>query len=107
MNSDQGGSGGTATQGVRPPFDTFTITLHWITVLIVLALLVSGLLHTQVEERDWAPRLLLVHRSLGVIIWILSLIRLGWRFTGAKFPEFPSSMTPMHRLGARRRRVVP
>jgi superoxide oxidase len=101
MNSDQSSSAGAATQGVRPPFDRFTITLHWITVLIVLSLLVSGLLHTQVEERYWAARLLRVHRSLGVTIWILTAIRLGWRFTGAKFPEFPASMTPVHRLGAR------
>jgi cytochrome b561 len=101
MNSDQSSSAGTTIRSARPPFDAFTITLHWITVFIVLTLLVSGLLHAQVEERYWAAPLLRVHRSLGVTIWILTVIRLGWRFTGAKFPEFPSSMTPMHRLGAR------
>jgi cytochrome b561 len=101
MNSDQSSSAGTAMQGARPPFDGFTITLHWITVFIVLSLLVSALLYAQVEERNWAAPLLRVHRSLGVTIWTLTVIRLGWRFTGAKFPEFPSSMTPIHRLGAR------
>ena len=88
-------------QNTRPPFDAFTIALHWTTVLIVLALLGSGLLHGLIEQRSWAGALLRVHRSLGVTVWTLSLIRLGWRFTGAQFPEFPSSMTRMHRLGAR------
>ena len=89
------------SKNVRPPFDAFTIALHWITALIVLALLGSGLLYGLVEERSWAAALLRVHRSLGVTVWILSVIRLGWRFAGAQFPEFPSSMTPIHRLGAR------
>src|SRR5580692_1785257 len=99
MNSTRSSSVG-AARAVRPPFDTFTITLHWITVVVVLVLLVSGLLYTQVEEQHWAASLLRVHRSLGVTIWTLTVVRLGWRFTGARFPEFPSSMTPMHRMGA-------
>jgi cytochrome b561 len=85
----------------RPPFDTLTITLHWTTLLIVLTLFGSGLLYGQVEERSWAPALLQVHRSLGVAIWALTVFRLLWRFTGARFPAFPASMTPLHRLGAR------
>jgi cytochrome b561 len=85
----------------RPPFDTLTITLHWTTLLIVLTLLGSGLLYGQVEERSWAPPLLHVHRSLGVTIWTLTVFRLLWRVTGARFPAFPASMTPLHQLGAR------
>jgi superoxide oxidase len=85
----------------RPPFDTLTITLHWTTVLIVLTLFGSGLLYGQVEDRSWAPPLLQVHRSLGVTIWTLTVLRLLWRVTGARFPAFPASMTPLHQLGAR------
>ena len=85
----------------RPPFDTLTITLHWTTVLIVLTLLGSALLYGQVEERSWAAPLLQVHRSLGVVIWTLTLFRLLWRLTGARFPAFPASMTAPHRLVAR------
>jgi cytochrome b561 len=85
----------------RPPFDPLTITLHWTTLLIVLTLFGSGLLHDQVEERSWAPSLLQVHRSLGVTIWTLTVFRLVWRVTGARFPAFPASMTTLHQLGAR------
>jgi len=85
----------------RPPFDTLTITFHWATVLIVLTLFASGLLYGEVEERSWAPRLLQAHRSLGVTIWTLTVLRLLWRVTGARFPAFPAAMTPLHQLGAR------
>src|SRR6201987_5962816 len=85
----------------RQPFDTLTITLHWTTVLIVLTLFGSALLYGQVEERTWAPPLLRVHRSLGLTIWTLTVLRLLWRVTGARFPAFPASMTPLHQLGAR------
>jgi cytochrome b561 len=85
----------------RPPFDTLTITLHWITLLIVLSLFGSGLLYGQLEGRSWASPLLQVHRSLGVTIWMLTLFRLLWRVTGARFPAFPTSITPLHQLGVR------
>lgn len=85
----------------RPPFDTLTITMHWITLLVVLTLFGSGVLYGQVEERSWAPTLLRVHRSLGVMIWTLTVLRLSWRVTGARFPAFPASMTPLHQLAAR------
>ena len=85
----------------RPPFDTLTITLHWTTALIVLGLFGSGLLYGAVEERSWAPTLLRVHRSLGVAIWTVTVFRLLWRVTGARFPAFPASMTTLHQLVAR------
>jgi superoxide oxidase len=89
------------TEPARPPFDVFTITLHWSSLLLVLALLGSGLLYGLVEERPWATTLLWVHRSFGVTIWALTVFRLAWRWTGARFPAFPASMTALHRLATR------
>jgi cytochrome b561 len=85
----------------RPPFDILSITLHWTTLLFVLALLGSALLYGQVEERPWAAILLLVHRSLGVMLWALTVFQLVWRWTGARFPAFPASMSRLHRLAVR------
>jgi superoxide oxidase len=86
---------------VRRPFDKVTITLHWTTLLFVLVLIGSGLLHDQVEDKPWAAPLLGVHQSIGLTIWMLTVFRLLWRLTGANFPPFPASMTPLHQLGAR------
>src|SRR5579862_959253 len=85
----------------RPPFDILTITFHWATVLLVLLQLGSGFFYGQVEERPWATSLLGAHRSVGMIIWAVTVLRLSWRVTGARFPAFPSSMTLIQRVAAR------
>jgi hypothetical protein len=40
-----------AHASARPPFDTVTITLHWLTAVVVLTLVGSGLLYGLVEDR--------------------------------------------------------
>jgi cytochrome b561 len=85
----------------RLPFDQVTITLHWITLLLVLAMVGTGLLYGPMEERPWAPSLLWAHRSLGVTVWMVTVVRLSWRLTGARMPEFPTSMTRLHRFAVR------
>jgi cytochrome b561 len=85
----------------RPSFDTVTITLHWISLLLVLAMMGTGLLYGRMENRPWAPPLLWAHRSLGVIIWAITVVRLSWRLKGARIPGFQTSMTRLHQFAAR------
>jgi superoxide oxidase len=85
----------------RRPFDFLTIVLHWTTALMVLTMIGSGILHGQVEGQPWAAPLLRFHRSLGVTVWAVTMLRLLWRNTGAKFPKFPVSMTSFHRMAVR------
>src|SRR5258708_30928273 len=82
----------------RPAFDGLTIGLHWATVLLVLAQFASAWLHTlaEVRQSDLAPVLLQVHRSIGVTIWVVTVLRLAWRLTGASLPPFPTHMTKLH-----------
>jgi superoxide oxidase len=84
-----------------PSFDTVTITIHWVSLLLVLAIVGTGLMYGQIEHRPWAPPLLWVHRSLGVILWAITVARLSWRLKGARIPELPTFMTPLHRFAAR------
>jgi cytochrome b561 len=85
----------------RPSFDTGTITLHWISLLLVLAMMGTGLLYGRMENRPWAPPLLWAHRSLGVIIWAITVVRLSWRLKGARIPGFQTSLTRLHQFAAR------
>jgi cytochrome b561 len=82
----------------RPPFDALTIALHWSTLFLILGLLGTALLHNETHDRSPAGLLLHIHRSLGVTIWALTALRLGWRLTRARMPAFPVSMTTSHRL---------
>jgi superoxide oxidase len=81
----------------RPPFDRITIGIHWVTVLIVLALFSSAWLHAYSHDGVHKALLLQIHRSLGVTIWTITIMRLVWRLTHAKLPPFPASMSRLHR----------
>jgi superoxide oxidase len=85
----------------RPPFDALTIALHWSTLLLILGLLGTALLHSETRDHSLAQFLLHIHRSIGVTIWALTALRLGWRLTRARMPAFPMSMTTSHRLMVR------
>lgn len=82
----------------RPPFDAMIITLHWTTVLLVLAQFVTAWLHgmAEVRQSDFTPILIWMHRSLGSALWIITLARLTWRLSAAKLPPFPKALTPLH-----------
>jgi cytochrome b561 len=82
----------------RACFDSLTIGLHWVTVLLVLALLVSGWLQVLAAPQigSFAPTLLQMHRSFGVTIWAVTAFRLVWRLTKATLPPFPAQMTKLH-----------
>jgi cytochrome b561 len=81
----------------RPPFDSVTIGFHWATVLIVLAIFATAWLHSKSHDDVVKAILLQTHRSLGVTIWVATVLRLAWRLTNATLPPFPSNMTEIHR----------
>ena len=83
----------------RPPFDGVTIGLHWITAFLVLALFATAWLHAVAEEQksDFTPLLLQIHRSAGVVVWTVTVLRLAWRLTWARLPPFPAQMSATHR----------
>ena len=90
-----------AARPARPPFDGVTIFVHWTTVILVLGLFLVAWLLGQAQDGEAATRLLTLHRSLGVSLWCLTVLRLLWRLTGAKFPPFPASMPPVQQLAAK------
>jgi cytochrome b561 len=84
-------------RSVRRPFDTLTRSLHWATVLMVLAMFASAWLHARSRDEALKVILLQIHRSLGVTVWVTTVLRLAWRLTNAKLPPFPIKMTKIHR----------
>ena len=80
----------------RTSFDGVTIVLHWTTVVLVLVLLTTALLHAQLHEDPTKALLLRIHQSVGVAVWMTTAFRLAWRITNAKLPPFPDDMTRLH-----------
>jgi len=65
--------------------------LHWITVVLMAVVIVVGLwiAYFRPEEEEFKLRLYNLHESLGVIVWVLTLIRLAyrWRHPPPPLPE--------------------
>lgn len=70
--------------------------LHWIVALCVLSLIPAGLLMNHVPSGEPQNALYTAHRSLGVLVMVLSVIRLGCRLT-VKWPEPEASLTVWQR----------
>ena len=86
-----------AKRALRGRFDLVTICIHWLTVLLILSLIATGLSFDLIGESPSRPLVFTVHRSLGVSVWVIALLRLEWRMTHARFPPFADGMNIVHR----------
>jgi cytochrome b561 len=85
----------------RGRFDLATIAFHWTTLVLVLALFAIGWTLDDFEGQPVGALLLMVHRSLGVSVWTLTVARLAWRRSGAHLPPFPPSMPLLQQWAAK------
>ena len=81
----------------RTSFDGVIIAFHWATVLLVLGLFTTAIWALLSHDDVLRVLLLRIHRSLGVTVWTITVLRLVWRKTNAKLPPFPDDMTRLHR----------
>jgi cytochrome b561 len=76
----------------RTHYDAFSRALHWLTAIAVIAAFILGPEHFGREMRqglDPATRLdIVVHESLGVLVVVLTLLRLLWVAVRPAKPQF-------------------
>jgi len=83
-------------------FDQTSIILHWLTVLLIVLQFVSIWARETVDHHsNLAGTLLSLHRSAGVLIWIVVVARLCWRRYFAYLPPFPPSMPRFQQILAK------
>jgi cytochrome b561 len=70
--------------------------LHWITAVLVLTMIPLGFLIANIED---LPRLYDLHRSIGVLLLLIVLIRLAYRVTHPPLP-LPADIPLVQRLVA-------
>jgi len=74
-------------------FDSTSIVLHWLTVLLIISQFSTIWLHEFVgHETSLGSGILDVHRTMGVLTWVVTLARVAWRRRFAYLPPFPESM---------------
>jgi cytochrome b561 len=72
-------------------FDPFIKTAHWLTLFLIVAVFASAALIDEVPDA-WKLMVIQLHRSLGLAIWIVTVMRLLWR-QFARFPDWPANMS--------------
>ena len=77
-------------------FDPISMALHWLTVVLVAAQFGTALLFGQSHEATF----LTVHRSTGVAIFAVMVVRLAWRRSFAYLPPFPDRMPKVQQYAA-------
>jgi superoxide oxidase len=74
-------------------FDQISITLHWLTALLIIVLFASAWSREAVDhDTRLASALMTAHRTTGVVTWLIGWVRLVWRYNFAYLPPFPESM---------------
>lgn len=80
-------------------YSSTAIVLHWTIALLIVANLAIGLGHESVGEARIAM-LMGLHKSIGLTVLVLALVRLGWRL-GHDVPPLPAGMPGWQVLAAR------
>ncbi len=77
------------------------IILHWLMAVMIIGNLAGGFLHDFVPTEGGQRSLVMgLHKSFGLTIIALSLVRLGWRLANPP-PDFPHYFTSGERLLAK------
>lgn len=74
--------------------------LHWLIALIIIVQIPAGMIMHSLEFSDTKFTMYQLHKSFGLTVLALSLVRLGWRLTH-KAPPLPPHMTTSERVLAR------
>jgi cytochrome b561 len=73
--------------------------MHWLTAGLVLCVFSLAFTIDLATSRAAHTAILQLHRSVGLTIWLLTLVRLAWRHF-AKYPDWPSDMSRTMRVAA-------
>ena len=82
-------------------FDRTTIALHWLALLLIALLFGTAWTRSFAEDAASADGLLALHRTAGVLLWVLTLARIGWRLTGGARVRLDLRLPRAQRVAAR------
>ena len=81
-------------------YGSVAITIHWVSAAAIIALLISGTVRAgAVGEGNRS--ILPIHASIGSLVLLLTLLRIGWWVWGDKRPQPVPNQPPMQKLAAR------
>lgn len=89
----------TAQQGRVLRYSNTAVTMHWITVILVLAQAYFGFTFALSEPGPTRDAIFIWHKTTGVVILLMALARLAYRLKNPP-PPFPPELPAWERLAA-------
>ena len=81
-------------------YGAVSITIHWLSVVLILILFGLGLWMVDLAYYHlWYHRAPAIHKALGVLLFVLTIARLGWRITNPS-PQAIATHTHIERKAA-------
>jgi cytochrome b561 len=80
-------------------YNDVAITLHWLIAVLVLINVALGFGH-ELVDRSTMMQMMFWHKSIGISVLLLTLVRLTWRCTHP-VPPLPAHMPGWQKLAAR------
>lgn len=81
-------------------YDRMSRILHWLTALMVLAMIPAGLVMTETDNKALQDTLFILHKNSGALLIVLIVLRLIWRATHPA-PPLPDSLPAIQKFAAR------
>jgi cytochrome b561 len=77
-------------------YGTVAMTLHWLIALLAIGNLCSGLAFADImaHSNPWRFTIIQMHKSVGLTILVLSVLRLSWRLVNP-VPPSPRGISPV------------
>jgi cytochrome b561 len=87
--------------GAPPRYDAVAIALHWLIAAALLAQVVLGWVMQEIPKQPQGPRAFWfnTHKSIGLTLGALIVVRLAWRLTHRP-PPLPDSVARWQAIGA-------
>ena len=100
--ADTGQTGARQTAPGQPRHPSVMRLLHWVTALLVLGAIATGVVMVRIESGDLQNTLFNLHRSLGVSALVVIVLRLVLRLRlRDRIPGLPPGMPRMQQVAAR------
>ena len=80
-------------------YHSVAITLHWLIAALVVTNVLLGFGHEWVDKAT-SREMMFWHKSIGITVFLLTLVRLGWRLTH-RVPPLPADTPNWQKLAAR------
>lgn len=76
-----------AVRSDKTNYGSVAVTIHWLSALLIVALIGSGFRAANTVDLDAKAQILTVHAPIGIAILLLTLARIGWWWFADKKPD--------------------